>query len=99
MAILRRLLGGNSMIRPFQGIHPAIDPSAFIAETAVVIGDVTVGPESSIWYNVVVRGDVNFIEIGSRSNVQDLSMLHVTHKKGAHDPGAPLIIGDDVTVG
>ena len=87
------------MIRPFQGIHPAIDPSAFIAETAVVIGDVTVGPQSSIWYNVVVRGDVNFIEIGSRSNVQDLSMLHVTHKKSADDPGAPLIIGNDVTVG
>jgi len=87
------------MIRPFQGVHPKIDPSAFIAETAVIIGDVQIGPQSSIWYNVVVRGDVNSIRIGARSNMQDLSMLHVTHKKHAGDPGAPLIIGDDVTVG
>ena len=87
------------MIRPFQGVHPKIDPSAFIAETAVIIGDVQIGPQSSIWYNVVVRGDVNSIRIGARSNMQDLSMLHVTHKKHAGDPGAPLIIGDDVTIG
>jgi len=87
------------MIRSFQGMQPQIDSSAFIAETAVVIGDVTVGAESSIWYNVVARGDVNFIRIGARSNIQDLTMLHVTHKKHADDPGAPLVIGDDVTVG
>jgi gamma-carbonic anhydrase len=87
------------MIRPFQGIHPKIDPSVFIAETAVIVGDVEIGPQSSIWYNVVARGDVNSIRIGRRSNIQDLSMLHVTHKKDADDPGAPLIIGDDVTVG
>ncbi len=87
------------MIRPFQGIAPQIDPTAFIAETAVVIGDVAIGPQSSIWYNCVARGDVNFIRIGARSNIQDLSMLHVTHKKHGSDPGAPLIIGDDVTVG
>src|SRR5512136_1952237 len=87
------------MIRSFQGVHPQIDPTAFIAETAVVIGDVAVGPESSIWYNVVARGDVNFVRIGSSTNIQDLSMLHVTHKRNAEDPGAPLIIGDDVTVG
>lgn len=87
------------MIQPFQGMEPKIDPSAFIAETAVIIGDVTIGAESSVWYNVVARGDVNFIRIGARSNVQDLTMLHVTHKKHAEDPGAPLIIGDDVTIG
>ena len=87
------------MIRPFQGIHPKIDPTAFIAETAVIVGDVQIGRESSIWYNVVARADVNFIRIGDRTNIQDLSMLHVTHKKGPEDPGAPLIIGDDVTVG
>ncbi len=86
------------MIRPFQGILPEIDPSAFIAETAVIIGDVRIGPRSGIWYNCVVRGDVNFIRIGSRTNIQDLSMLHVTHRKSPDDPGAPLIIGDDVTV-
>lgn len=87
------------MIRPFQGIHPSLDSSVFVAETAVIIGDVEIGAESSIWYNCVVRGDVNSIRIGSRSNVQDLSMLHVTHKKHVGDPGAPLIIGDDVTIG
>ncbi len=87
------------MIRPFQGVHPTIDPSAFIAETAVIVGDVEIGSESSIWYNVVARGDVNFIRIGARTNIQDLSMLHVTHRKDAEDPGAPLIVGDDVTVG
>jgi carbonic anhydrase/acetyltransferase-like protein (isoleucine patch superfamily) len=87
------------MIRSFQGVRPTIDPTAFVAETAVIIGDVEIGPQSSIWYNCVVRGDVNFIRIGRRSNIQDLTMLHVTHKKHAGDPGAPLIIGDDVTVG
>lgn len=87
------------MIRSFQSIQPMINPSAFIAETAVIIGDVEIGQESSIWYNCVVRGDVNYIRIGARSNVQDLSMLHVTHKKHVDDPGAPLIIGDDVTIG
>ncbi len=86
------------MIRPFQGIYPEIDPTAFIAETAVIIGDVKIGRQSGIWYNVVARGDVNFIRIGDRTNIQDLSMLHVTHKKDAADPGAPLVIGDDVTV-
>jgi len=87
------------MIRPFKGIAPKIDPSAFIAETAVIIGEVSIGKEASIWYNCVVRGDVNFISIGDRTNIQDLSMLHVTHKKHADDPGAPLVIGNDVTVG
>jgi len=87
------------MIRSFKGMQPNIAPSAFIAETAVIIGEVSIGAESSIWYNVVARGDVNFIKIGSRSNVQDMTMLHVTHKKDSDDPGAPLIIGDDVTIG
>ena len=87
------------MIRPFKGISPKIAASAFIAEGAVVIGDVSIGQEASIWYNCVVRGDVNFISIGDRTNIQDLSMLHVTHRKNADDPGAPLVIGNDVTVG
>lgn len=87
------------MIRPFQGKTPQIAADAFVAETAVIIGDVAIGQQSSIWYNVVARGDVNFIQIGDRTNIQDLSMLHVTHKKHADDPGAPLIIGNDVTVG
>lgn len=86
------------MIRPFKGVHPKIDDSAFIADTAVVIGDVEIGTESSIWFNTVVRGDVNHIRIGDRTNIQDLSLLHVTHKKNADDPGAPLLIGNDVTI-
>ena len=87
------------MLRPFRGVEPQIDPSAFVAETAVIIGDVTIGPQSSIWYNVVVRGDVNSIRIGARTNIQDLSILHVSHAGGPDDPGAPLVVGDDVTVG
>lgn len=86
------------MIRSFQGTLPTIDPTAFIAETAVVIGDVLIGPRSSIWYNSVLRGDVNYIRIGSETNIQDLSLLHVTHRKGEDDPGAPLIIGNRVTI-
>lgn len=86
------------MILPFKGILPRIDADAFIAETAVIVGDVAIGPRSGIWYHSVVRGDVNFIRIGSGTNIQDLSMLHVTHRKGAEDPGAPLIIGDNVTI-
>lgn len=65
----------------------------FMAEGAHVIGDVEIGKDSSIWFNAVVRGDVNFIRIGERTNIQDSSVLHVTHKK------YPLIIGSNVTVG
>jgi carbonic anhydrase/acetyltransferase-like protein (isoleucine patch superfamily) len=86
------------MLRPFKGMMPRIDSAAFVAETAVIIGDVEIGPGSGIWYNTVIRGDVNFIRIGSGTNIQDLSMLHVTHRKDADDPGAPLIIGDNVTI-
>lgn len=87
------------MIRTFAGNTPSIDRSVFIAETAAVIGDVIIGSDSSIWYNVVIRGDVNSIRIGCRTNIQDLCLLHVTHRDGPDVPGAPLIIGDDVTVG
>ncbi len=86
------------MIRPFRGVLPKIARDTFIAETAVIIGDVEIGPRSGIWYNTVIRGDVNHIRIGSGTNIQDLSMLHVTHKKDADDPGAPLVIGDNVTI-
>jgi carbonic anhydrase/acetyltransferase-like protein (isoleucine patch superfamily) len=81
------------MIRTFQGIKPTIAASAFIEETAVVIGDVVIGEESSVWFNTVVRGDVHSIRIGRRTNIQDLSVVHVTHD--TH----PTVLGDDVTVG
>lgn len=87
------------MIRPFKSIRPKVDRTAFISETAVIIGDVQIGAESGIWYNVVIRGDVNSIRIGCRTNIQDLSILHVTSRKSESDPGAALFIGNDVTVG
>jgi carbonic anhydrase/acetyltransferase-like protein (isoleucine patch superfamily) len=81
------------MIRTFQGIKPIIPDSCFIDETGVVIGDVVLGEYCSVWFHAVVRGDVHFIRIGDRTNVQDLCMLHVTHD--TH----PLIIGNEVTIG
>ena len=81
------------MIRTFQGIRPTIPKSCFIEDTGIVIGDVVMGEHCSIWFHAVVRGDVHFIRLGNRTNVQDLCMLHVTHD--TH----PLIIGSDVTVG
>jgi len=81
------------MIRSFQGIKPTIPSSCFIEETGIVIGDVVLGENCSVWFHAVIRGDVNYIRLGSRTNVQDLCMLHVTHD--TH----PLIIGDEVTIG
>ncbi len=73
--------------------NPEIDETVFLAPGVKVIGDVKIKSGSSIWYNTVVRGDVNYISIGEKTNVQDLSMLHVTAKE------FPLIIGDEVTIG
>ena len=81
------------MIKPYLGVLPTIKSSTFIEDTAVVVGDVVIDRESSVWFNSVIRGDVHYIRIGHRTNVQDLSLLHVTHN--TH----PLVIGDDVTVG
>jgi carbonic anhydrase/acetyltransferase-like protein (isoleucine patch superfamily) len=81
------------MLRPYRTVYPTIHASAFVDSSAQVIGDVHVGPDSSIWMNVVVRGDVNAIRIGARSNVQDLSLVHVM--RDTH----PAVIGDDVTIG
>lgn len=80
------------MIISFQGKTPKIHPDAWVAPTATIIGDVEIGPDSSIWYGCVLRGDVNRIRIGARTNIQDNSVLHV-------DADAPCILGDDVTVG
>ena len=81
------------MIRSFQGIKPTIPSSCFIEETGILIGDVVLGENCSVWFHAVIRGDVNCIRLGSRTNVQDLCTLHVTHD--TH----PLIIGDEVTIG
>jgi carbonic anhydrase/acetyltransferase-like protein (isoleucine patch superfamily) len=80
-------------LRPYRGKLPVVQPSAFIDETAQVIGDVVIGAESSVWMQVVIRGDVNYIRIGDRSNVQDGTIIHVQHD--TH----PTVIGNDVTIG
>jgi carbonic anhydrase/acetyltransferase-like protein (isoleucine patch superfamily) len=80
-------------IRPYRGKHPQIAASAYIDPAAIVIGDVVIGDDSSVWPCTVVRGDVNHIRIGARTNVQDGSVLHVMKDEW------PLILGDDITVG
>ena len=81
------------MVLEHKGVTPQLDTSVFLAPTACVIGDVQIGEKSSLWFNVVVRGDVNFIRIGSRTNIQDGSVIHVTGD--TH----PTVVGDDVSVG
>lgn len=82
-----------NLILPYKGIVPKIDSSAFIAANAAVIGDVVIGKDSSVWYGCTVRGDVNIIRIGSGTNIQDGTVIHVATKgSGTH-------IGDNVTVG
>ncbi|MGH9881851.1 MAG: gamma carbonic anhydrase family protein [Pyrinomonadaceae bacterium] len=81
------------MIRPFRGVHPQLHPSAFVDESAQVIGDVQIGEESSIWCNAVLRGDMYYIRIGNRTNVQDNSVIHT--RTGTH----PTILEDEVTIG
>ncbi len=81
------------MLRAYRGTSPRVHESAFVDDSAQVIGDVEVGAESSIWMNAVVRGDVHWIRIGCRSNVQDGTVVHVMN--GTH----PTTIGDDVTIG
>jgi carbonic anhydrase/acetyltransferase-like protein (isoleucine patch superfamily) len=80
------------MIIEYRGKQPKIDPSAFVAPTAVLIGDVEIGPKSSIWFGAVLRGDNGPIRIGARTSIQDNSVVHVSH-------GNQTIVGDDVTVG
>jgi len=88
------------MLYKFKKFNPQIKKSAWVAPSADVIGDVTLGKDSSIWFGCVVRGDVNKIRIGKRTNIQDLSMIHVTHSQPeANLQGNATIIGDDVTVG
>lgn len=82
-----------ALLLPWRGVSPAIDPSAWIAPNATVIGDVQIGPDSSIWFGTIVRGDVNTIRIGRGANIQDGSVVHVTTNRFA------TIIGDDVLIG
>ncbi|CAH0541892.1 gamma carbonic anhydrase family protein [Vibrio marisflavi] len=88
-----------SSIRSYKGIEPKLGERVYIDSSAVIVGDITIGDDSSIWPLVAARGDVNSITIGQRSNIQDGSVLHVTHKNQENPNGYPLIIGNDVTVG
>jgi carbonic anhydrase/acetyltransferase-like protein (isoleucine patch superfamily) len=83
----------GARILPYRGRWPRIDPSAWIAPGATVVGDVELGRDSSVWYGCVLRGDVHAIRIGARTNVQDLSVLHVTKDR------FPCEVGDEVTIG
>ncbi len=88
------------IILPYKGEYPKIDKSAWVAPGATVVGDVKIEEDCSIWFGVVIRGDVHKIRIGKRVSVQDLSMIHVTHyKKDDKSDGSPTVIGDDVTIG
>lgn len=82
-----------ALIRPLLGKTPQIGEDTFLAETATIIGDVSMGAECSIWYNAVIRGDVHYIKMGNRVNVQDNAMLHCTYEK------YPLVIGNNVSIG
>ncbi|WP_431104254.1 gamma carbonic anhydrase family protein [Roseateles noduli] len=86
-------------LSPYLDTAPVLAERVFVHESAQVIGDVTLGPDSSVWCNAVLRGDVNRIVIGTGTNVQDLTMGHVSHKNPKKPEGSPLIIGDHVTVG
>lgn len=88
-----------SNIRPFKNILPEINNSAYIDVAACVIGDVMIGADCSVWPMVAIRGDVNSIRIGERTNIQDGSVLHVTHKGPLSPEGNALHIGSDVTIG
>ena len=89
----RRCYGDLRMIAPFGDRVPRVDPGAFVADSAVVIGDVTLGAAASLWFHAVLRGDVESIRIGARTNIQDNATVHVTRDRWA------TVVGDDVTVG
>jgi len=86
-------------IQGFMTHFPQIAAGVYVHPAATVIGDVVIGENSSVWPGAVIRGDVNHIRIGKNTNVQDLSMLHVSHKSSADPAGAALTIGDNVTIG
>jgi len=88
------------MIYDFKNFTPKLGKNTWVAPSADVIGDVTIGEDCSIWFGTVIRGDVHYITIGDRTSIQDLSMVHITHhKKEDRSDGSPTIIGSDVTIG
>ena len=81
------------MIKPFNNIHPKIHETAYVADDAVVIGDVEIGEDASIWFGSIVRGDVNYIRIGARTNIQDGTIIHVSSKTHS------TVLEEEITVG
>ena len=86
-------------IRTFQNIMPELGNAVYVDESAVVIGDVVLGDDCSVWPQAVIRGDMHHIRIGKRTSIQDGSVLHITHASSYNEAGWPLTIGDDVTIG
>ncbi|MCF8069664.1 MAG: gamma carbonic anhydrase family protein [Desulfobacterales bacterium] len=86
-------------IRPFREFMPKIGDRVLVDPTAVVIGNVEIGEDSSIWPLAVIRGDIHYIRIGKRTSIQDSSVLHITHAGTYNPDGYPVTVGDDVTVG
>ena len=89
----------SAILRRYKDLFPVIGDRVMIDASSVIVGDVRLADDVSIWPLVAARGDVNYIQIGARSNIQDGSVLHVTHKSAKNPPGNPLIVGEDVTVG
>lgn len=89
----------SANIRSYKSLSPTIDQRVMVDSTSVIIGDVRLADDVGIWPLVVIRGDVNYVAIGARTNIQDGSVLHVTHKSSYNPKGNPLIVGEDVTVG
>lgn len=92
-------VGLTMTIRRYKNILPTIGKNTYVDDSAVLIGEITCAEDVSIWPLVAARGDVNYIKIGARTNIQDGSVLHVTRSSDGNQQGFPLIIGDDVTVG
>ena len=86
-------------IRPYLDVTPTLGPGAWVDETAQVIGRVELGADASVWPFVLIRGDVNVIRIGARSNVQDASIVHVSRPHAGNEAGWPTLIGEDVVIG
>lgn len=88
-----------TVLRPYKGRTPEVGLRVMLDESCIIIGHVALGDDVSIWPSVVIRGDVNYITIGNRTNIQDGSVLHVTRKTTDNPAGLPLFLGDDVTIG
>ncbi|MCT8344988.1 MULTISPECIES: gamma carbonic anhydrase family protein [Photorhabdus] len=89
----------SETLRSYLDIQPKVGQNVMLDSSSVIIGDVRLADDVSIWPLVVIRGDVNYVSIGTRTNIQDGSILHVTHKTTDNPDGFPLIVGDDVTIG